>query len=43
MGKFYVNYYKFNKLTIINYYLLLLTYKLRDKLYKVIIFMKFNL
>ena len=43
MRKLYVNYYKLNKLIIINCYLLFLAYELRDKFYKVIIFMKFNL
>jgi len=43
MGKFCINYCKFNKLIIINRYLLPLAYKLQNKLYKVTIFIKFNL
>jgi len=41
--KLYVNYRKFNKLTIMNRYLLPLVYKLWDRFYRVIIFTKFNL
>jgi len=43
VGKFCIDYCKFNKLTIMNYYLLPLIHKLWNKFYKVIIFMKFNL
>ena len=41
--KFYINYYKLNSIIIKNRYFILLIYKTLIKLYKVKIFIKFNI